>query len=179
MTSLVILRTPTLGDVDTISAIMAEPAVARWWPRYDRDRIEREFVTDVDDDTTVFVIEVDGAVAGVIQSWEEPDQEYRHAGMDIAVATAWHGKDVAIAALRGLARHLIDDLGHHHLTIDPAAANTRAIRAYEKLGYRPVGILRRNELGPDGAFRDTLLMDLVVDDLVLDGPTAVIPKAAG
>ncbi len=170
----VLLRSPTVDDVAAIAAILAEPAVAPWWPRYDRDRVEREFVTDVDDDTTVYVIEVDGGVAGVIQSWEEPDEEYRHAGMDIAVSTAWHGKDVAIAALRGLARHLIEDLGHHHLTIDPAAANTRAIRCYEKLGYRPVGVLRQNELGADGVFRDTLLMDLVVDDLVLDGPTAVI-----
>jgi aminoglycoside 6'-N-acetyltransferase len=170
----VLLRSPTVDDVVAIVAILAEPAVAPWWPRYDRDRIEREFVTDVDDDTTVYVIEVDGGVAGVIQSWEEPDEEYRHAGMDIAVSTAWHGKDVAVAALRGLARHLIEDLGHHHLTIDPAAANARAIRCYEKLGYRPVGVLRQNELGADGVFRDTLLMDLVADDLVLDGPTAVI-----
>jgi aminoglycoside 6'-N-acetyltransferase len=175
----VVLRSPSADDVDAITAILAEPAVAPWWPRFGRDRIEREFVTDVDDDTTVYVIDVDGAVVGVIQSWEEPDEEYRHAGMDIAVSTTWHGTDVAIAALRGLARHLIEDLGHHHLTIDPAATNARAIRCYEKLGYRPVGILRRNELGADGVFRDTLLMDLVAEDLVLDGPTAFIQKVAG
>jgi aminoglycoside 6'-N-acetyltransferase len=175
----VVLRSPNVGDVDAIATILAEPAVAPWWPRHDRSRIERDFVTEVDDDTTVYVIEVDGAVAGVIQSWEEPDEEYRHAGMDIAVSTVWHGKDVAIAALRGLARHLIDDLGHHHLTIDPAAANARAIRCYEKLGYRRVGILRQNELGADGIFRDALLMDLVADELVLEGPIAVIQKAAG
>jgi aminoglycoside 6'-N-acetyltransferase len=174
MTQSVVLRSPAPGDVDTITAILHEPAVAPWWPRYDRDRVERELVTEIDDDTTVYVIEVDGAVAGLIQSWEEAEQEYRHAGMDIAVSTAWHGKDVAIAALRGLARHLIEDLGHHHLTIDPAAANARAIGCYEKLGYRPVGVLRQNELGADGVFRDTLLMDLVVEDLMLDGPTAVI-----
>jgi aminoglycoside 6'-N-acetyltransferase len=175
----VVLRSPAPDDVDTITAILAEPAVAPWWPRYDRERVERELVTDVDDDTTVYVIEVDGSIAGLIQSWEEPDEEYRHAGMDIAVSTAWHGKDVAIAALRGLARHLIEDLGHHHLTIDPASANTRAIRCYEKLGYRPVGVLRQNELDADGVFRDTLLMDLVAEDLVLDGPTAVIRQSAG
>jgi aminoglycoside 6'-N-acetyltransferase len=168
------LRPPRPEDVDAIAAIFAEPAVAPWWPRYDRDRVERELVTEVDDDTTVYIIEIDGAVAGLIQSWEESDEEYRHAGMDIAVSTAWHGKDVAIAALRGLARHLVEDLGHHHLTIDPAASNTRAIRCYEKLGYRPVGTLRQNEMSADGTFRDTLLMDLIVDDLILEGPTAVI-----
>jgi aminoglycoside 6'-N-acetyltransferase len=99
--------------------------------------------------------------------------------MDIAVSTDWHGKGVAIAALRALARHLVDDLGHHHLTIDPAASNARAIKCYEKLGYRPVGILRQNEMSPDGSFRDTLLMDLVTGDLVLEGPTAVIRQPAG
>ncbi|HEX2382835.1 MAG TPA: GNAT family protein [Acidimicrobiales bacterium] len=175
----VTLRPPLTTDVDAIVAIFDEPDVAQWWPRYDRARIEREFVTDVDDDTAVYVIEVDGEIAGVIQSWEEPDQEYRHAGMDIAVGTRWHGKDVAIAALRGLARHLVEDLGHHHLTIDPAAANVRAIRCYEKLGYRPVGILRQNELGADGTFHDTWLMDLVAEDLVLEAPIAVIRKVAG
>jgi aminoglycoside 6'-N-acetyltransferase len=179
MTSDVTLRPPTSEDIDLIAAILAEPEVAPWWPRYDRDRIERELVTEVDGDTTVYVIEVGAVVAGLIQSWEEPDAEYRHAGMDIAVSTDWHGKGVAIAALRALARHLVDDLGHHHLTIDPAASNARAIKCYEKLGYRPVGILRQNEMSPDGSFRDTLLMDLVTGDLVLEGPTAVIRQPAG
>ena len=63
--------------------------------------------------------------------------------------------------MRTLARHLIEDRGHHHLTIDPAAANTRAITAYSKLGFQLVGILRQNERGSDGTFHDTLLMDLV------------------
>lgn len=39
-----------------------------------------------------------------------------------------------------LARHLFDERGHHRLVIDPAAANTRAIRAYERGGFsRPLG----------------------------------------
>ena len=175
----VTLRPPLASDVDAIVTIFDEPDVAQWWPRYDRERIEHEFVTDVDDDTAVYLIEANGEVVGLIQSWEEADHEYRHAGMDIAVSTPWHGKGVAVAALRGLARHLVEDLGHHHLTIDPAASNERAIRCYSKLGYRPVGILRQNELGADGVFHDTLLMDLVAEDLVLDGPTAVIRPAGG
>ena len=160
----VTLRSPRPDDVDTVAAILAEPEVAPWWPRYDRDRIERELVTEVDDDTTVYVIEVDGAVAGLIQSWEEPDEEYRHAGMDIAVSTAWHGKDVAIAALRGLARHLSRTSGHHHLTIDPAATNTRAISLLREARLPPGRHPPPERAGADGMFRDTLLMDLVAGD---------------
>lgn len=72
---------------------------------------------------------------------------------------------MAVDAIRTLARHLIDDRGHHHLTIDPAADNGRAIACYAKVGFRPVGVLRRNERGPDGGFRDTLLMDLLAEEL--------------
>jgi aminoglycoside 6'-N-acetyltransferase len=175
----VTLRPPSPGDLDALVAILAEPAVAQWWPRYDRVRVEREMVDGVDDDTTVYVIEVSGAVVGVIQSWEEADVEYRHAGMDIGVATEWHGTGVAVAALRGLARHLVADLGHHHLTIDPAASNARAIRCYEKIGFRPVGVLRQNEMAADGTFRDTLLMDLVASELILDDPVAAVIAAPG
>lgn len=160
------LRPVGPGDVDALEAIMAEPAVARWWWGYDRERIEREFVGLGDDPTiTSYVVEVDGEVAGIIQSWEEPDPEYRRANIDIGLGTRWHGRGVAVEAIRALARKLIDELGHHHLTIDPAASNGRAIACYKKVGFRPVGVLRQNELGPDGAFHDTLLMDLVPEEL--------------
>ncbi len=48
---------------------------------------------------------------------------------------------------------------------DPAAANGRAVSAYAKVGFRPVGILRQNERGADGTFHDTLLMDVVRGEL--------------
>jgi RimJ/RimL family protein N-acetyltransferase len=51
------------------------------------------------------------------------------------------------------------------LTIDPAADNQRAIRAYRRVGFRPVGVLRRYERGPDGGWHDGLLMDLLPEDL--------------
>jgi aminoglycoside 6'-N-acetyltransferase len=52
--------------------------------------------------------------------------------------------------------------GHHRFTIDPAAENARAIRAYASAGFEPVGVLRSYWRGPDGRWRDGLLMDLVV-----------------
>ena len=64
-----------------------------------------------------------------------------------------------------MARYLIDARGHHRLTIDPSDANERAIRAYSKLGFRPVGVMRQYERGADGTFHDGLLMDLLADEL--------------
>jgi hypothetical protein len=57
------------------------------------------------------------------------------------------------------------DRGHHRLTIDPAASNARAIAAYAKVGFRPVGIMRQYERGPDGTWHDGLLMELLREDL--------------
>ena len=160
-----LLRPPTDADAAALVAIFAEPAVEPWWPRIDADTVGPDLIHDDDPDSTTYVIEVDGEVAGAVQAWEEVDADYRHAGMDIAVSARWHGAGVGADALRTVARHLLDDLGHHRLTIDPAAANGRAIAAYEKLGFRPVGVLRSYERGPDGTFHDGLLMDLLAGEL--------------
>lgn len=161
----VVLRSAGDDDLPALCALFEEGEVARWWGTYDRGRIEREIVHEDDPQVTVYVIEVEGAVAGVIQSWEESDPDYRHASLDIALGTRWHGAAIAVDAIRTLARHLIEHEGHHHLTIDPATANGRAIACYAKVGFRPVGILRRHERGPDGTFHDTLLMDLLAEEL--------------
>lgn len=67
--------------------------------------------------------------------------------------------------MRTLARYLIDERGHHRLTIDPAADNAPAIRAYEKVGFRAVGVMREHWRSPDGTWRDGLLMDLLAREL--------------
>ena len=51
------------------------------------------------------------------------------------------------------------------ITIDPAAHNTAAIRAYEKVGFQPIGIARQAERGPDGTWHDALMMDMLQADL--------------
>jgi L-amino acid N-acyltransferase YncA len=40
-----------------------------------------------------------------------------------------------------------------------------AIRAYEKVGFRRVGVMRSYERGPDGSWHDNLLMDLLAGEL--------------
>ena len=154
-----------------LAAILAEPGVARWWPGFDEARVEEELLT-ADAETTVWVIEArpdpmgPPAVVGAIQAWEEPDEEYRHAGIDLFLATAAQGRGLGPAAMRTAARWLITARGHHRLTIDPAADNEHAIRAYARLGFRPVGTLRAYQRMPDGTWVDGLLMELLAPELV-------------
>src|SRR5262249_51486378 len=118
-----------------------------------------------DPEATLFAIEVDGRVVGAIQYSEETEPDYRHAGIDIYLDPAAHGRGLGSDAVRTLARHLVVDRGHHRLTIDPAADNEAAIRAYAKAGFRPVGVMRQYERGADGSWHDGLLMDLLADEL--------------
>lgn len=41
-----------------------------------------------------------------------------------------------------------------------------AIRAYTKVGFRPVGIMRRYWRDPEGVWQDGLLLDLLAEELV-------------
>ncbi len=158
------LRSMTSADAPRMTEILAEPAVAEWWGAWDLERVQAEMIAP-DDDTVVLVVEADGQVIGLIQYLEENTPDYRHAGIDISLHPGWHHRGLGADALRTLARHLIDDRGHHRLTIDPAAHNARAIRSYASVGFRPVGVMRRYERGPDGAWRDALLMDLLAEEL--------------
>jgi aminoglycoside 6'-N-acetyltransferase len=160
------LRPVTAADAATLAEILADPTVAPWWGSLDADRLVND-VIEPPRDVASFVIEVQGSVAGFIQYSEENEPDYRHAGIDIAVGSPWQGRGIGPDAIRTLARHLFEERCHHRLTIDPAAANERAIRAYERVGFRPVGIMRAYERGADGVWHDGLLMDLLREELIL------------
>lgn len=139
--------------------------MARWWGVSDSpDQAVDDWLTP-DPDTVVLAIEVDGEIAGSIQFAEEPDPDYRHAGIDLFLATSHQGQGLGTDAIRTIARYLFDVRGHHRLTIDPSAANERAIRAYERVGFRRVGVMRAYERGPDGTFHDGVLLDLLRGEL--------------
>jgi len=138
-------------DAPTLAAILDQPSVARWWGEFDEDRVEQELIVG-EADLRVFAIETD------------PD--FRHASLDLFLDDEVQGNGVGPTAVRMLARRLIDEDGHHRLTIDPAADNERAIRAYEKVGFRMVGRLRRYQRMPDGTWIDGVLMELLADELI-------------
>jgi aminoglycoside 6'-N-acetyltransferase len=164
----VVLRSGRPEDAPAMRAVFDAPEVARWWPDATDDDIAEQ-LENRDPDVDVWLVEADGRVVGLIQAAEETDPMYRHAGIDIVLHPDAHGRGLGPEAIRVLARHLLDDRGHHRLVIDPNAANTRAIRAYEKVGFRRVGVLRQYEWHErHGGWTDGLLMDLLRDEL-LDG----------
>jgi aminoglycoside 6'-N-acetyltransferase len=162
---LVRLRPLVESDRDALVAVLSDPTVVEWWDTRGAEHSADELIAG-EPGWHVFAIEVDGEFAGSIQATEEQDPDYRHAGIDIFMPARFQGRGLGTDAVRTLARWLFDARGHHRLTIDPAAANARAIRAYEKVGFKPVGVMRQYERGVSRTFHDGLLMDMLAGELL-------------
>jgi aminoglycoside 6'-N-acetyltransferase len=157
------------GDGARLHSALSEESVTRWWGEPEP---AGQIAADLDGDgsTVLLVIQVDDQVAGGIQYHEEQDPMYRHAGIDIFLGGRYQRRGIGPEAIGLLVWFLFSERGHHRITIDPAAANSHAVRCYEKVGFRPVGVMRQYERGSDGQFHDGLLMDLLRDDLPADFP---------
>jgi aminoglycoside 6'-N-acetyltransferase len=154
-TNRLLLRPLRESDVEPLLEMVND---SEWWG-------ESSDEEDLRCDGKAFAIEVDGELAGWLGFDEENDPDYRFASLDITLAPAYTDKGLGSEALRAVVDWLVRERGHHRFTIDPAAHNHRAIRAYEKVGFRPVGRLRKYERGRDGSWHDGLLMDLLAEDL--------------
>jgi aminoglycoside 6'-N-acetyltransferase len=161
----VVLRPLAEADVPRIVELGSHPEVARWWRGLTTEHVLGKARGDDEEGAVVFAIVVDGDVAGMIQYYDETDEEFRHASIDLFLGAPYHDRGLGTDTVRTMVRHLIEDRGHHRLTIDPALDNDRAIRVYEKAGFRRVGVMREYWLGPDGVWRDGLLLDLLASEL--------------
>lgn len=153
----VVLRPIVETDASALREMRAAPEVEVWWGLADE-----RWPLDDDPDITALAVETEGEVAGYIQFTEENDPDCRHAGIDLFLGPRHLGRGLGTDALRTLIRHLVEDRGHHRLTIDPAVDNEAAIRCYEKVGFYRVGMMHaywRDHR--TGDWRASLLLELV------------------
>ncbi len=156
-----VLRPLAKGDEAELLRIHTTPEVALWW-----DVPDQGFPWSDEPESTRMTIEVDGAIAGMIQFSEEQTPKYRHATIDLFLDPALHGQGLGTEAVRRVVRQLIEERGHHRITIDPCTENVAAVRSYEKVGFRPVGVMRRYERrAGQEQWRDGLLMELLAEEV--------------
>jgi RimJ/RimL family protein N-acetyltransferase len=111
-----------------------------------------------------FVIEVDGARAGVM-GFEVENRRSRIAHLErLAVHPEYRGRRVADEAARLLQRHLVLELGYHRLQLEIYGFNERARRHAERVGFTLEGV-RRNAYWRHGDWLDGVLYALIRDDL--------------
>jgi aminoglycoside 6'-N-acetyltransferase len=158
----VTLRPIEEADLEPLADIIREPSVAEWWGESDEpERLRDNLRMDGD----AFAIEAEGELIGWLGFVEETEPEYRSVGLDISLSERFQGRGLGPDGLRAAIRWFADERGHHRFTIDPSVHNERAIKAYEAVGFKPVGVMRKCELLSDGEWHDGLLMDLLIEEL--------------
>lgn len=157
-------RPVTERDLPTISAWLAEPHVAEWW---DDPKTEIAAIREHIDSISVepLIVELDGKPIGYLQSYDPhleeghpyADQPFGTLGIDLSIGRP---ELVGIGHGSAIVRQFVEQLfeeGAPRVIIDPNPANGRAIRAYEKAGFRIID-RRQSEYG------DVVLMAIDMEE---------------
>jgi RimJ/RimL family protein N-acetyltransferase len=112
----------------------------------------------------VFVIEVDGTLAGTMR-FTRANERSRIADLGgLAVHPDFRGAKIADTAARLFQRHLFDELGFHRVQMEIYGFNERAMRHAERAGFTREGV-RRMAYWRNEEWVDSVLYGLVADDL--------------
>ena len=142
-----------------------------------RDEILAEIARSDDEPEAfgVFVIEVDGELAGTMR-FTRANQRSRIADLGgLAVHPDFRGAKVADTAARLFQRHLFDELGFHRVQMEIYGFNERAMRHAERAGFTREGV-RRKAYWRNEEWVDSVLYGLVAEDIA---SSAAIATASG
>ncbi len=172
------MRTLSREHKDVLRKWLNDPRVLEFYEGRDRPHseqmIEEVFFGDDVDGGTRCIVQYGGKPIGYLQFYSLPEDE----GMALGFATddqiygldqfigepdLW-GRGIGTELVAAVADYLERDLGAKHLVMDPHVENPRAVRCYEKCGFRKVRLLPAHELH-EGAMRDCWLMERVAGDL--------------
>jgi aminoglycoside 6'-N-acetyltransferase len=137
-------RPVTEADLPLLAGWLAAPHVAEWWT----DGVEaslaeiRQAMDSID--TEPLVVELAGRPIAYLQSYDPhleddhpyADQPFGTLGIDLSIGPA---EMVGIGHGSAIVKQFVEELfdeGALRVIIDPHPDNSRAIRAYEKAGFR-------------------------------------------
>jgi RimJ/RimL family protein N-acetyltransferase len=172
---MIFVRRSRPDDLDFLVDLLSHPDVRPFLggrATRDRDTLAAEIERSQADPTSYgrFVIEVDGARAGVM-GFEVENRRSRIAHLErLAVHPDHRGGRISDEAARLLQRHLVRELGYHRLQLEIYDFNERAQRHAERVGFTKEGV-RRKAYWRHGEWRDGVLYALIRDDL--DVPDAI------
>lgn len=150
-----------LGNIPEIQAMLGGDASQT---RAITDEAAQAWVDSYSTDPLAWVIEAGGALIGGVRLHSVNPADKR-GNIAIGILSPDHlGGGYGTQALRLLARHAFDTLGLHRLSCRVLAFNTRAIAAYEKVGFVQEGRERESAL-IGTAWEDDIIMGLLAQDL--------------
>jgi aminoglycoside 6'-N-acetyltransferase len=172
-----------IGDYLLMSRWLTDERVLEYYEGrsnpHDLERVIKKFGPRAQGEARVVpcIMVYRGVPIGYIQYYPLVDDEglARHLetaegvyGVDLFIGEPelW-GRGIGTQALRAMVGYLFGALGARRVIIDPQTSNHRAIRCYEKCGFKKVKLLPRHELH-EGEHRDCWLM--AIDRLVVSLP---------
>jgi len=160
----VTVREATLGDVDTLTAMLVEVAGEGRWigaeAPVDVERRRRRMAADMDaEDVIVLVAEAGGEPVGQLGLQLA---RYGVADLGMLVAAGWRGRGVGTALLAEAVRRA-REAGAHKIALQVWPHNTAAIALYERFGFQREGRLRRHYRRRSGELWDAVIMGLPLD----------------
>ncbi len=166
------IRRATVGDAEAaagvINAVIAERVYTLFDQPFSVDE-ERQFIGSLGPRQALFLAEIDGHAVGLqaVDLLLSFASAMRHVG---TIGT-WLRPEARGSGLgRRMARHsaaFARDQGYEKFVIQVLASNARALRFYEGLGFREIGVARRHvRLGDE--MHDEIYMEVQVEDMKLD-----------
>ncbi|ESZ61165.1 acetyltransferase [Mesorhizobium sp. C120A] len=138
-------RPVTEKDLPMIAGWLAEPHVAEWWDDPETEIAEiREHIDSIS--VEPLIVELDGRPIAYLQSYDPhledghpyADQPFGTLGIDLSIGVPdLVGRGHGSAIVRQFVEQLFEE-GAPRVIIDPHPDNGRAIRAYEKAGFRAI-----------------------------------------
>ena len=171
----VVLRAMTRADLPTFVRWFNDPEVTSFlggnmWPM-SLESEERWFNRRVEEDAlhaplcieTIAPAGQSGVLIGNISLMHPSDRD-RHAELGIVIGEKdYWSKGYGTDAIKTLLRYAFDELNYHKVLLRVYDFNQRAVRCYEKCGFKVEGRLRQH-IFRHGQWHDEILMGVLRDE---------------
>ncbi|MFF8796456.1 GNAT family N-acetyltransferase [Streptomyces globisporus] len=127
----------TEADLDLLAGWFASPDFVAYWGGVPLSRTEVavKYVGRRRPRVQSYLVLAEDAPVGYAQFWYADEAE---GGIDLVLQPDAQGGGLGPDATRALLAHLGGELGWRRVTVDPVRENVRAVRAWEKAGFRQV-----------------------------------------
>lgn len=124
-------------DLRLLAGWFADPGFVEHWggAPLSREEVAAKYLGRRRPEVESFVVLAREEPVGYAQYWYAGAAE---GGLDLVLIAGARGRGLGPDAARALVNHVCGTLEWQRVTVDPAATNVRAVRAWEKAGFRRV-----------------------------------------
>jgi len=160
------------NDIDLLYQWFKQPHVAQWWPAesvLDYESVKQKYCSKIGSDSqSAFIVYLNDRPIGYIQSYNAtkvgggwwPDEPEGTYGIDQFIGEPdCINKGLGTEMIKAFVSMLFENPKITHIIIDVDQNNLRALRCYEKVGFKHIRIMNT----PDGP---ALIMELTRESIV-------------